>query len=62
MQIGVPRETKDMEFRVGMTPDGAKILVEDGHQVLIEQNAGVGSGFPDGAYQAVGAKIVETEE
>jgi len=62
MKIGVPRETKDMEFRVGMTPDGAKILVEDGHQVLIEQNAGLGSGFPDGAYQAVGAKIVGADE
>ena len=37
MKIGVPRETKDMEFRVGLTPDGAKILVEDGHQVVIEQ-------------------------
>jgi alanine dehydrogenase len=62
MRIGVPRETKDMEFRVGMTPDGAKILVEDGHQVLIEAGAGVGSGFPDGAYQAAGAKIVGAKE
>ena len=62
MKIGVPRETKDMEFRVGMTPDGARLLVEDGHQVAIEQNAGVGSGFADAAYQAVGAKIVSTED
>jgi alanine dehydrogenase len=51
-----------MEFRVGMTPDGAKILVEDGHQVFIEEGAGVGSGFPDAAYQAVGAKIVSAEQ
>jgi alanine dehydrogenase len=50
-----------MEFRVGMTPDGAKILVEDGHEVFIEEGAGVGSGFPDASYQAVGAKIVSAE-
>jgi alanine dehydrogenase len=62
MKIGVPRETKDMEFRVGMTPDGAKILVEDGHRVVIEQGAGVGSGFADSAYQAVGASVVSAEE
>jgi alanine dehydrogenase len=62
MRLGVPRETKDMEFRVGMTPDGARILVEDGHQVLIERNAGIGSGFADAAYQAAGAKLVSTEE
>jgi alanine dehydrogenase len=57
MRIGVPRETKDQEFRVGMTPDGARILVEDGHEVLVEQGAGIGSGFPDAAYQAAGVKL-----
>jgi alanine dehydrogenase len=62
MKIGVPRETKDMEFRVGMTPDGAKILIEDGHRLLIERNAGIGSGFADAAYQAVGAQIVSAED
>ncbi len=62
MKIGVPRETKDMEFRVGMTPDGARILREDGHTVLIERNAGLGSGFPDAAYQAAGAALVSAEE
>ena len=50
MKIGVPRETKDNEYRVGMTPDGARQLITDGHQVLIERGAGVGSGFPDAAY------------
>lgn len=62
MQIGVPRETKDMEFRVGMTPDGAKILVEDGHSVLVERGAGLGSGFSDAAYQAAAARLVSAEE
>jgi alanine dehydrogenase len=62
MNIGVPRETKDMEFRVGMTPDGARVLVEDGHRVLIETGAGEGSGFADAAYQAAGAALVSAEE
>ncbi len=62
MKIGVPCETKDMEFRVGMTPDGARILAEDGHQVLVERGAGVGSGFADASYAAAGAALVSTEE
>jgi alanine dehydrogenase len=62
MRIGVPRETKDMEFRVGMTPDGARILREDGHAVLVERGAGVGSGFTDAAYAAAGAALVGAEE
>jgi alanine dehydrogenase len=51
MKIGVPRETKDQEHRVGMTPDGVRALVEDGHTLLVERGAGVGSGFPDEAYR-----------
>jgi alanine dehydrogenase len=62
MKIGIPRETKDMEFRVGMIPDGARILREDGHTVLVERGAGVGSGFPDTAYQAAGATLVGPEQ
>ena len=62
MQIGVPRETKDQEYRVGMTPDGVKTLVEDGHQLLVEPGAGVGSGFSDEAYRGAGASLVSAEE
>jgi alanine dehydrogenase len=60
MQIGVPRETKAQEFRVGLTPDGAAQLVGDGHRVLVERGAGEGSGFPDEAYARAGARIVDT--
>jgi alanine dehydrogenase len=62
MRIGVPRETKDQELRVGLTPDGARLLVEQGHEVAIERRAGEGSGFPDEAYRGVGARLVGVEE
>jgi len=62
MQVGVPRETKDQEHRVGMTPDGVKALVDDGHELLVEQGAGVGSGFSDDAYRSAGAALVSAEE
>lgn len=58
MIIGVPKEVKDHESRVGVTPAGAKALTEAGHKVLVEQNAGELSSFPDDDYQAVGAEIV----
>ncbi|HEY2325672.1 MAG TPA: alanine dehydrogenase [Thermoanaerobaculia bacterium] len=58
MRIGVPTEIKDNEFRVGMTPAGAAVLSSDGHQVLIQQGAGDGSGFADEEYVAAGAKIL----
>ncbi len=58
MIIGVPREVKDHESRVGITPAGAKALTEAGHKVLIEHDAGALSSFPDDDYQAVGAEIV----
>ncbi|MDJ0785852.1 MAG: alanine dehydrogenase [Myxococcota bacterium] len=61
MRIGVPREIKDQEYRVGLTPDGARLLVEAGHEVLVEQGAGLGSGFDDAAYQAAGAGLVDAE-
>jgi len=59
MVIGVPRETKKDEYRVGMLPVGADLLSRDGHTVLIEKGAGQGSGFEDAEYVAVGAKIVD---
>jgi len=58
MIIGVPREIKDHEARVGVTPAGAKALTEAGHTVLVETHAGAQSGFPDHEYQDAGAEIV----
>ncbi len=58
MRIGVPKEIKDNEARVGVTPAGARALVEAGHDVLVEMQAGVLSGFDDADYQNAGAEIV----
>ncbi|MGE3801001.1 MAG: alanine dehydrogenase [Candidatus Kapaibacterium sp.] len=58
MIIGVPREIKPNENRVGATPAGLQLLVRDGHTVLVETNAGIGSGYSDADYEAIGAKIV----
>lgn len=57
--IGVPKEIKTEEYRVGLTPDGVVELVKAGSKVLIETGAGVGSGFSDDDYSKVGAKIVD---
>jgi alanine dehydrogenase len=57
MKIGVPKEIKTNENRVALVPAGAESLVAGGHTVMIEKGAGEGSGFPDSAYTAVGAKI-----
>jgi alanine dehydrogenase len=62
MEIGVPKETKDREFRVGLMPSLVRVLVENGHQVAVETSAGVGSGFTDDDYQQAGAQIVATDE
>jgi alanine dehydrogenase len=58
MIVGVPREIKDNEARVGVTPAGAKALVECGHTVLVETRAGAQSSFDDAEYQDAGAEIV----
>src|SRR6266568_4981336 len=58
MIIGVPKEVKDHESRVGVTPAGVKALVEAGHKVLVEQKAGALSAMPDDEYRAAGAEIV----
>jgi hypothetical protein len=55
MRIGVAREIKQREYRVALTPAGALELVQHGHEVTVEQDAGIGSGFTDDAYTAVGA-------
>ena len=60
MDIGIPKETKDQEFRVGLTPSTVRTLVDRGHQVYIETNAGVGSSFTDTQYTQAGANIVPT--
>jgi alanine dehydrogenase len=58
MIIGVPKETKDNESRVGLVPAGVHALISDGHEVLLEQGAGEGSGLSDKEYRAVGGTIV----
>lgn len=58
MIIGVPKEIKPYEFRVAMTPEAARSLVSEGHQVLVEHQAGVGSGFSDQAFRENGARVV----
>lgn len=60
MDIGIPKETKDQEFRVGLTPSTVRTLVDRGHQVYIETNAGFGSSFTDTQYIQAGANIVPT--
>ena len=62
MIVGVPKEIKNTEGRVALTPAGAKALVLDGHRVLIEKSAGMGSGFDDNSYIATGAEIIDSNE
>ena len=62
MKIGVPKEIKDKENRVALTPEGAKILTSMGNEVLIEKDAGLGSGFSNEEYSNSGAKITEAKE
>jgi alanine dehydrogenase len=59
MTIGVPREIKEQEHRVGLLPSGAYQLVKNGHRVLVGRGAGVGAGFPDEEYESAGATLVE---
>ena len=60
MLIGVPKEIKPLEKRVGLTPGGAEMLIQNGHKVIVETTAGEGSGFPDDFYIERGATIVAT--
>lgn len=62
MLIGVPKEVKNNEYRVGMVPAGVKALVEAGHKVMVQTNAGAGSSMPDNDYKQAGAEIVGTAE
>ena len=58
MLIGVPKEIKDNEYRVGIVPSTVRELTDKGHQVLVEAGAGSGAGLPDGDYRAAGAEVV----
>ena len=60
MIIGVPREIKDGECRVALTPAGTDALVHAGHTVQIEESAGAASGFPDATYAGAGARLVKS--
>ncbi len=60
MKIGVPKEIKTKEYRVGMIPSGARVLVQSGHEVFIEKEAGVKSGFLDDDYIEAGATILQS--
>ncbi len=59
MEIGVVKEIKDREFRVGLSPDSVKALSQQNHSIFVESNAGVGAGFTDRDYELAGAKIVQ---
>jgi alanine dehydrogenase len=58
MRVGVPKEIKDSEYRVGLVPSTVRELAANGHEVLVEKDAGIGAGLGDADYRAVGAEIV----
>jgi alanine dehydrogenase len=60
--IGLPKEIKDNEYRVGLTPAGVRALSDAGHRVLVERAAGAGSGFEDSLYERAGASIVKSAD
>ncbi len=62
MKIGVPKEIKPQENRIGLTPDSVKELVSNGHEVLVENNGGYEAGFYNNQYKDAGAKIIEKPE
>jgi alanine dehydrogenase len=62
MEIGIPKEIKDQEFRVGLTPSSVRVLSEKNHAVFVETLAGAGAGFTDEDYEKAGAKIVSRTE
>ena len=60
MKIGVPKEIKPQENRIGLTPDSVKTLVSEGHEVLVENNGGFEAGFENDQYLKAGAKIADS--
>ena len=62
MIVGLPKEIKDNEYRVGLVPAGVRALTDAGHKVVVERAAGEGSGFEDSLYQRAGATILDTAD
>lgn len=62
MKIGLPKEIKDNEYRVGLTPAGVQALKDAGHELFVQKSAGEGSGFPDDQYVSAGAKMIESAD
>ena len=62
MKIGLPKEIKDNEYRVGLVPGGVRALTDAGHRVFVERHAGQGSGFEDSDYEGAGAEILESAD
>src|SRR5665213_1614689 len=62
MRVGVPKEIKPSEYRVGLTPSAVREYVHHGHSVLVETNAGLGAGYNDQTYTRAGDKIVKVKE
>src|SRR5215469_4478962 len=62
MLVGIPKETKADEYRVGLVPSAVRELAARGHRVLVEQGAGAGAGIANADYQAAGAEIVATAD
>src|SRR5947208_6810550 len=62
MKIGLPKEIKDNEYRVGLTPAGVNALVHAGHEVFVQKTAGEGSGFTDEQYVNAGGKLLDTAD
>ena len=62
MIIGLPKEIKDNEYRVGLTPAGVRAFTDANHKVVVEKNAGDGSGFDDELYRRAGATIVNSAD
>jgi alanine dehydrogenase len=62
MNLGIPKERRPFEFRVGLSPAGVEILTQQGHQIYVEHEAGVGAGFDDREFETAGARIVYSPE
>src|SRR2546421_10940128 len=62
MLVGLPKEIKDNEYRVGLTPAGVRALTDAGHKVIVERDAGAGSGFENELYQRAGATIIDSAD
>jgi alanine dehydrogenase len=60
--VGLPKEIKDNEYRVGLTPAGVRALTDAGHQVIVEKGAGEGSGFEDALYQRAGGRLIDSAD